>query len=212
MNGDSANGQWISLRDLPERLGCSADEAQHRTLKGRWKQRTTSEGRRFVLVPGRELMSPGESGVPLSTALPPSASPSSHAALLPGSEAKPGDEAATLERTPLPERGTVYATLVEELRRRAETAEARAQAAEQRAERIKRLLDQARLDVDASKQQQRTESKNLRLDLQRERDARAIAETRLAAVEEEAQFLRQLVIDFSKSTRHERRWRLFGSS
>lgn len=212
MNSDPANGQWIAQRDLPERLGCAPEVAQQRLQRGRWRQRTTADGRRLVLVPTQELPSLLEAA-PVSAASV-ALAPSSPAVPQPpanvGATADSKNSDDSHERGGAPDLMGVYGSLVEELRRRAETAETRAQTADQRAERFKRLLEQTRSELDSNKQQQRLESKAARNELQREREARAAVEIRLAAVEEETLFLRQLVIDYTKSNRQERRWRLFG--
>src|SRR3954469_21017204 len=47
----SRGGQWLTYRDLAERLGISVEAAQQKARRGRWQRRDSNDGRRLVLVP-----------------------------------------------------------------------------------------------------------------------------------------------------------------
>jgi hypothetical protein len=48
-------GQWLTYRDLAERLGISVEAAQQKARRGRWQRRDNNDGRRLVLVPYETL-------------------------------------------------------------------------------------------------------------------------------------------------------------
>src|SRR3954470_2289098 len=48
-------GQWLTYRDLAERLGVSVEAAQQKARRGRWQRRDNNDGRRLVLVPYETL-------------------------------------------------------------------------------------------------------------------------------------------------------------
>src|SRR3954454_20966359 len=51
-------GQWLTYRDLAERLGVSVEAAQQKARRGRWQRRDNNDGRRLVLVPYEILDTP----------------------------------------------------------------------------------------------------------------------------------------------------------
>src|SRR3954454_21666751 len=51
-------GQWLTYRDLAERLGVSVEAAQQKARRGRWQRRDNNDGRRLVLVPYETLDTP----------------------------------------------------------------------------------------------------------------------------------------------------------
>jgi hypothetical protein len=51
-------GQWLTYRDLAERLGISVEAAQQKARRGRWQRRDNNDGRRLVLVPYETLDTP----------------------------------------------------------------------------------------------------------------------------------------------------------
>jgi hypothetical protein len=140
-------GQWLTYRDLAERLGISVEAAQQKARRGRWQRRDNNDGRRLVLVSYEVLDTPMIPGTrpPTITDTIASTTP------------------ATMPPTPppvlpAPVAPAVYGTadhveaLINELRQRATTAEAREQAAiarfDQERQEIRKEVEGARLATD----------------------------------------------------------------
>jgi hypothetical protein len=154
-------GQWLTYRDLAERLGISVEAAQQKARRGRWQRRDSNDGRRLVLVPYEALDSPTiltttSPTIPAKTppTIPAMASPTAPP-VLPASVA------------PAVHGGADHVeALIDELRQRSSAAEAREQAAiarfDQERQEIRKEVEGARLAADRLQGELETERQHAR--------------------------------------------------
>jgi hypothetical protein len=150
-------GQWLTYRDLAERLGISVEAAQQKARRGRWQRRDNNDGRRLVLVPYETLDTPMIPGSILPTITDTIAS-------------KTPDTISPVP--PIPVAPAVHGTtdhveaLIDELRQRATTAEAREQVAiarfDQERQQIRKEVEDARLAADRLRSELETERQHAR--------------------------------------------------
>jgi hypothetical protein len=146
-------GQWLTYRDLAERLGISVEAAQQKARRGRWQRRDSNDGRRLVLVPYEALDTPT---IPakISSTIPATVYPTIPPVL------------------PAPVAPAVHGgadhveALIDELRQRSSAAEAREQAAiarfDQERQEIRKEVEGARLATDRLQGELETERQHAR--------------------------------------------------
>jgi hypothetical protein len=165
----SRNGQWLTYRDLAERLGISVEAAQQKARRGRWSRREGNDGRRLVLVPYEAIGGPT---IPGTT--PPTMS-DTIAPTIPGT---------TFPALPAPVSPAVHGVpdhakvLIDELRQRAAAAEAREQASLAR-------FDQERQEIRQDVEQVRLTAERLRDELETERQHARDMATRIDRLHQE---------------------------
>jgi hypothetical protein len=153
----SRNGQWLTYRDLAERLCISVEAAQQKARRGRWSRREGNDGRRLVLVPYEAMGGPTIPGT-----IPPTT---------------PDTISSTVPKTtppvlPAPIAPTVHGVVdhaearIDELHQRAAAAEAREQAALTRFDRerqeIRQEVEHARLAAERLRGELETERQHAR--------------------------------------------------
>jgi hypothetical protein len=157
----SRNGQWLTYRDLAERLGISVEAAQQKARRGRWSRRDGNDGRRLVLVPYEAMGGPTIPGttpptIPatmLATMAPtaPDTTPPILPAHVPPAIHGVADHAEAR---------------IDELRQRAAAAEAREQAAlarfDQERQEIRQDIEQVRLTAERLRDELETERQHAR--------------------------------------------------
>jgi hypothetical protein len=165
----SRNGQWLTYRDLAERLGISVEAAQQKARRGRWSRREGNNGRRLVLVPYEAM---GGSTIPGT--IPPTM-PDTIAPTIPGT---------TLPALPAPVSHAVHGVtdhaevLIDELRQRAAAAEARERSALDR-------LDRERQEIRQEVEHARLTAERLQVELETERQHARDMATRIDRLHQE---------------------------
>ena len=153
----SRNGQWLTYRDLAERLGISVEAAQQKARRGRWSRREGNDGRRLVLVPYEAM-----GGLTIPGTTPPAMSDT----------IDPTIPDTTPPVVPAPVSPAIHGVtdhaevLVDELRQRAAAAEAREQAALDRFDRerqeIRQEVEHARLAAERLRDELESERQHAR--------------------------------------------------
>jgi phage terminase small subunit len=147
----------LTYRDLAERLGISVEAAQQKARRGRWQRRDNNDGRRLVLVPYETL----------DTLMMPGSIPPTIADTITSTTPD-----TILPVPPIPVAPAVHGiadhveALIDELRQRATTAEAREQAAiarfDQERQQIRKEVEDARLAADRLRSELETERQHAR--------------------------------------------------
>jgi hypothetical protein len=158
-------GQWLTYRDLAERLGISVEAAQQKARRGRWSRRDGNDGRRLVLVPYEAMGSPTIPATMLDKIAPtaPDTIPPVLPAHVPPAIHGVADHAEAR---------------IDELRQRAAAAEAREQAALAR-------FDQERQEIRQDVEQVRLTAERLRDELETERQHARDMATRIDRLHQE---------------------------
>jgi hypothetical protein len=157
----SRNGQWLTYRDLAERLGISVEAAQQKARRGRWSRREGNDGRRLVLVPYEAMGVPTIPGTTPPT-MPDTIPPAVPAPAFPAVHGV-SDHAEAL---------------IDELRQRAAAAEAREQASLAR-------FDQERQEVRQEVERVRLAAERLQGELETERQHARDMATRIDRLHQE---------------------------
>jgi hypothetical protein len=154
-------GQWLTYRDLAERLGISVEAAQQKARRGRWQRRDSNDGRRLVLVPYETLDTP----TTLTTISP--TTPSTIPPTLPATIASTTPPVPPALAAPAVHGATDHVeALINELRQRSSAAEAREQAAlarfNQERQEIRKEVEDASLATDRLQGELETERQHAR--------------------------------------------------
>jgi hypothetical protein len=165
----SRNGQWLTYRDLAERLGISVEAAQQKARRGRWSRREGNDGRRLVLVPYEAMGCPTIPGT-----IPPTMS-DTIAPTIPGTAFPALPAPVPLAVHSVTDHAEV---LIDELRQRAAAAEAREQASLTR-------FDQERQEIRQNVEQVRLTAERLQVELETERQHARDMATRIDRLHQE---------------------------
>jgi hypothetical protein len=154
-------GQWLTYRDLAERLGISVEAAQQKARRGRWQRRDSNDGRRLVLVPYETLDTP-TTLTTIAPTTPPTMPPTLPATMAPMTPPVPPALVAPTVRGATDH----VEALIDELRQRSFAAEAREQAAlarfDQERQEIRKEVEDARLAADRLRGELETERQHAR--------------------------------------------------